>query len=189
MPGATKACQPTATAQPGQSSPSGDHPGTNPASIFHSPPCCGGSGLWVVAVGGIGVDGAVVGDTVVGAMGVSEGAGSVWVGGGVSLGGGLGLGAIAAAVKVEEGVAVGLGCGVKVGAGVCVGSRTATRVLVGVGVTAGPPGAHVVVSNPTRAVPARKNQSHRLFIAMVCSISPPDIGRGPSPSCPQIGVL
>jgi hypothetical protein len=122
-----------------------------------------------VAVGGSGVGGAAVGGTVavsVGGTGVSEGAGSVRVGGGVSLGGGLGLGATLVGVKLGEGVAVELGCGVGAGMSVFVGSRTATRVLVGVGVTAGAPGLQRTSSKPTDASPSNVNQNQRaLFIS------------------------
>lgn len=143
MPGARKACQPTATAHPGQSSPSGEVPGIKPASISHSPPCWGGSGGLAVgtAVGGTGLGGSVVAGKVavsVGGKGVgeSEGGGSVSVSRGVSAGAG-GLGMTAVREGSGEGGVVALGWGVGAGTAVFVGRVSASRLFVGVGITTG----------------------------------------------------
>ena len=91
----------------------------------------------------------------------------VLVGGGVGLGNaGLGVGGTEVVVATGEGVGVRLGKGVGVGRSVFVARASTTRVLVGVGVTAGFPGAHWIISDPTRPTATRKNQNHRCpFIA------------------------
>lgn len=180
MPGATKACQPTATAHPGQSSPSGEDPGTKPASISHSPPCWGARGGWGlavgVAVGGRGLGGGAVAGRVavlVGGrgVGVGEGRDCMSVGAAVVAGtGGLGLDVAFTGEADGDDVGVALGWSVGVGCGVLVARAGTTRVLVGVAVTAGFPGAHRIISNPSRPVPTRKNQSHRCLLIAKCHI-------------------
>lgn len=122
-----------------------------------------------VVVGGRGLGGAVVAGSVavsVGGKGVGilDGAGCVSVGGGAAVGeDGLGLGMTAVGEAVGEGTGVELGWAAGGGRGVFVGRADATRVLVGVGVTAGLPGLHWMVSNATQPIPIRKGQSHRRF--------------------------
>jgi len=119
-----------------------------------------------VAVGGRGLGGGAVAGRVAvlvgaGAVGVAEGAGCVSTGLGVSAGaGGLGLAGMVVGEGNGDGLDVTLGGSVDVGSGVFVAVARATRVLVGVGVTAGFPGAHRTISNPTRPIPTRQNPSH-----------------------------
>ena len=136
-----------------------------------------------MAVGGCGLGGGAVAGRVAvvvgaGAVGVAEGAGSVSTGVGVSAGvGGLAL----AGTRVEEGngdgLGVTLGWSVGVGRGVFVAVDRAMRVLVGVAITAGFPGAHRISSNPTRPIPTRQNQSQRRLCIgkrhILCSLSSP----------------
>ena len=99
-------------------------------------------------------------------MGVAEGAGCVSIGVGVSAGaGGLGLAGMLVGEGNGDGLDVTLGRSVGVGRGVFVARARATRVLVGVGVTAGFPGAHRISSNPTRPVPTRQSPSHRCLFS------------------------
>ena len=100
---------------------------------------------------------------------MSEGAGCVSTGGGVSVGGdGLVITAVEGTVGGGRGVR--LSWEVDVGIGVFVANSSAIRVLVGVAVTAGFPGAHRIISNPTKPVPTRKNQSHRCLFIAKCHI-------------------
>jgi hypothetical protein len=104
-------------------------------------------------------------------VGVAGGAGCVSIGVGVSDGaGGLGLAGTPVGDGNGDGVGVTLGGSVDVGRGVFVAVARATRVLVGVGVTAGAPGAHRTISNPTRPAPTRKNPSHRCLFLAQCHI-------------------
>ena len=121
---------------------------------------------------GVAVGGTRLGSSAVGAaeivsvggrnVGVSEGAGLVFVGEGVS------VATVATGVGVStieglgEGTSVELGWGTGVGMVVFVTRTRATRVLVGVGVTAGMPGAHRSTSNPTNPMPTVRSQNHRL---------------------------
>ena len=104
-------------------------------------------------------------------MGVAEGAGCVSIGVGVSAGaGGLGLAGTLVGEGNGDGVDVTLGGSVGVGKGVFVARASTTRVLVGVAVTSGFPGAHRIISNPTKPIPTRKNQSHRCLFIAKCHI-------------------
>jgi hypothetical protein len=81
-----------------------------------------------------------------------------------------GLRSVAVGSVVGEKMAVALGSGWSVSVtgarGVEVGMAGSTRVLAGVAIPAGFPGAHRIISNPTRPEPIRKNQAHHcLFIA------------------------
>lgn len=172
MPGARKACQPTATAHPGQSSPSGEEPGTKPASISHSPPCWGGSeGLAVgVAVGDSGVGSSGVAGKVsvsVGGKGVgeSEGGGAVFVGCGVSVDEGV-LGMTAVREGSGEGRVVALIWGAGVGTSVFVGRVSASRGFAGVGITAGARGLQRLRKGTIRkSIAARLSLPRRRFAA------------------------
>ena len=101
-----------------------------------------------VAVGGCGLGGGAIAGRVAvlvgaGGVGVAKGAGCVSIGTGVSASaGGLGLAGMIVGEGNGDGLDVTLGSSVSVGRGVFVASDSATRVLVGVGVTAGFPGAH-----------------------------------------------
>jgi hypothetical protein len=124
-----------------------------------------------VALGGSGVGGGAVAGGVavlVGGVGrgVADGTGCVSMGARVAVGAsGLGLAGTLVGEGNGDGLDVTLGWIVGVGTRVFVARASTTRVLAGVAVTAGFPGAHPVIINPTRPVPARKNQSHRcLFI-------------------------
>ena len=125
-----------------------------------------------VAVGGRGLGGGTVAAGVAvlvggGGRGVSDGTGCMSVGAGVAVGADrLGLAGTLVGEGNGDGLDVTLGWSMGVGTDVFVTRASTTRVLVGVAVTAGSPGAHLIISNPTRPVPTRKNQSHRcLFIA------------------------
>ena len=102
-----------------------------------------------------------------GGRGVSDGTGCVSVGAGIAVGADeLELVGTLVREGKGDGVNVTLDWSVGVGCGVLVARASTTRVLVGVAVTAGVPGAHRTISKPTKPVPTRKNQSHRdLFIA------------------------
>jgi hypothetical protein len=121
-----------------------------------------------------------------GRVGIAEGTGCVSVGVPVTVGtGGLALAGTLVGNGDGDEVDVGLGWSVDVGIGVFVATASTTRVLVGVGVTAGAPGAQVIGSHAATAVAARRDQDHRrLFMAVVCSILPPDGARDPCPVCP-----
>jgi hypothetical protein len=158
VPGARKACQPAATAQPGQSSPKGEDPRTNSASMSHSPPPWGGSGGRVVAVGAAvavgGLDGLAVGSDV--AVTLDDGDVGVYKGGGVSVGDGeAGLSVATVGEAVGNGVNAKLSWRVEV----LVGKASAFRVLVGVGVTVGVLSRHWTASNA-----AKLAQNRNLFI-------------------------
>ena len=125
-----------------------------------------------VAVGGRGLGGGAVAGKVAVLVGgrsvcVGERTGCVSVGAAVAAGtGGLGVAVAPVGEADGDGVGVALGWSVSVGCGVLVARASTTRVLVGVAVTAGFPGEHRIISNPTRPVPTRKNQNHCcLFIA------------------------
>ena len=144
--------------------------------MSHSPPSCGASGAFagVVAVGGTrvgGGDDGVAGGSDVGeaGSGVSEGTGVVvsLAGAGVSVAGGtvtvstgtvtLGV-AVGGGLGVSDAAATSVATAIGVGAtGVAVGRLGTTRVLVGVGVTAGPPGRHWSPNKAARIMTTGRN--------------------------------
>ena len=170
LPGARKACQPSATAQPGQSSPSGETPGTKPASMSHSPPSCGARGdcaaVVGVAVGSGGREAVGGGGRVAVSVGGSGTGVPVGGDGGVS----VGCGSVAVAGS-RDGVgtraSLGAGIGVAVGSGETVRVRRAgaARVLVGVGVTPAAPGRHWAMNamRTNKAGSASRTSKRRRF--------------------------
>ena len=113
----------------------------------------------VVAAGAVERVGLAVGDNV--AVSVGGGMVGVPVGGGdgVAVGGtGVEVGAGTVTGAVGKGVGDGIGVNVGNGTGVLVARASTMRVLVGVAVTAGVPGAHCTRSNPARHIPSSENQ-------------------------------
>jgi hypothetical protein len=175
LPGATKADQPVATAQPGQSSPRGDRPGSNPASMSHSPPCWGASGALpatagvevagdgpAVAAAAAGDVGALVAAGRAGCEAVGAGGGSVGAGGGLLVGtGGRGVGEAGAGESVGTGSGDRAGCAVGDGVNVLLGRAKTTHVRAGVGVGARRAGAHCVMANPKMLSHRTRQLGHR----------------------------